>query len=256
MSIAEGMLQAASRLPKLCVVDLDRTVWSSHNAASTQPPYRLNTDSEVRDAHGETIRMHADTLQVMKALKGAKCRLGIASLNNNHERCCQLLAALGILSLFDAPLIKIRAGHGKKDHLSEIQACSGVTYRDMIFFDDLKANVNTASRLGITAVQVSALLSVQMLQKALNEHAAAQRSRDFFDSWLVKPRLSPAEQSPSRKRSNRSEEEEVEMDREGHAGAKGACDRKRRTAMVSGSQVTWGPSPGLGMEVDGDRCGK
>ena len=256
MSTAEGMLKAATRLPKLCVVDLDRTVWSSHNAASTQPPYRLNTDSEVRDAHGETIRMHADTLQVMKALKGAKCRLGIASLNNNHERCCQLLAALGILSLFDAPLIKIRAGHGKKDHLSEIQACSGVTYRDMIFFDDLKANVNTASRLGITAVQVSALLSVQMLQKALNEHAAAQRSRDFFDSWLVKPRLSPAEQSPSRKRSNRSEEEEVEMDREGHAGAKGACDRKRRTAMVSGSQVTWGPSPGLGMEVDGDRCGK
>lgn len=256
MSTAEGMLKAATRLPKLCVVDLDRTVWSSHNAASTQPPYRLNTDSEVRDAHGETIRMHADTLQVMKALKGAKCRLGIASLNNNHERCCQLLAALGILSLFDAPLIKIRAGHGKKDHLSEIQACSGVTYRDMIFFDDLKANVNTASRLGITAVQVSALLPVQMLERALNEHAAAQRSRDFFDSWLVKPRLSPAEQSPSRKRSNRSEEEEVEMDREGHAGAKGACDRKRRTAMVSGSQVTWGPSPGLGMEVDGDRCGK
>ena len=254
MSIAEGMLQAASRPPKLCVVDLDRTVWSSHNAASTQPPYRLITKCEVKDAHGETIRMHADTLQVMKALKGAKCRLGIASLNSNHERCCQLLAALGILSLFDAPLIKIRAGHGKKDHLSEIQACSGVAYRDMIFFDDLKANVNTASRLGITAVQVSALLPVQMLERALNEHAAAQRSRDFFNSWLVRPQLSPAEPSHSRKRSNRSEEEEAEMDREGHAGARAACDRKRRTATVS--EVTLGPSPSIGMEGDGDQCGK
>ena len=124
----------------------------------------------------------------------------------------------------------------------------------MIFFDDLKANVNTASRLGITAVQVSALLPVQMLERALNEHAAAQRSRDFFNSWLVKPRLSPAEPSHSRKRSNRSEQEEVEMDREGHAGARAACDRKRRTAMVS--EVTLGPSPGIGMEGDGDQCGK
>ena len=35
----ESMVQAATSLPKLCIVDLDKTVWDSFSASTTEPPY-------------------------------------------------------------------------------------------------------------------------------------------------------------------------------------------------------------------------
>jgi len=36
----QGMLRAATPVPKLCIVDLDKTLWSCFDAADTLPPYR------------------------------------------------------------------------------------------------------------------------------------------------------------------------------------------------------------------------
>ena len=40
----------------------------------------------MRDASGRSIRIHAETPQMLQALRASACRLGIASLNPNHER--------------------------------------------------------------------------------------------------------------------------------------------------------------------------
>mmetsp|Transcript_24122 Transcript_24122/g.35361 ORF Transcript_24122/g.35361 Transcript_24122/m.35361 type:complete len:108 (+) Transcript_24122:163-486(+) len=82
----QGMLRAATPVPKLCIVDLDKTVWSCFDAADTLPPYRRVSECEVRDASGRSIRIHAETPQMLQALRASACRLGIASLNPNHER--------------------------------------------------------------------------------------------------------------------------------------------------------------------------
>jgi len=103
----QGMLRAATPVPKLCIVDLDKTVWSCFDAADTLPPYRRVSECEVRDASGRSIRIHAETPQMLQALRASACRLGIASLNPNHERCCKILAALGLLNLFETDLIKV-----------------------------------------------------------------------------------------------------------------------------------------------------
>ena len=39
VSSVESMVQAATSLPKLCIVDLDKTVWDSFSASTTEPPY-------------------------------------------------------------------------------------------------------------------------------------------------------------------------------------------------------------------------
>ena len=183
----ETIVRGACCLPRLCIVDLDKTVWSSFDAAASSPPYRRVGECEVRDAHGQRIRMHAETPKILATLRASGCRIAVASLNPDYERCTTLLAALGILSLLEKSLIKIRSGAGKHGHLTEIQALAEIPFHDMIFFDDLKANVHTGLKLGITSIQVSSsLLCSATLSQALKEHAAARGSRRFIDSWLVK----------------------------------------------------------------------
>ena len=35
----DSIMQAANSLPRLCIVDLDKTVWDSFSASATEPPY-------------------------------------------------------------------------------------------------------------------------------------------------------------------------------------------------------------------------
>jgi len=199
----ERIVQGARCLPKLCVLDLDKTLWSVFDAASSEPPYRRVGACEVRDVHGSRIWMNEDTPAMLRALRASGCRIAVASLNPNPERCTILLAALGILGMLERHLIKIRAGAGKRGHLTEIQAAAGTPFQDIIFFDDLKANVQTGLKLGITSIQVSSkLLCAATLEAALKQHAAARSSRRFIDSWLAKKDapVSPGDKSGGEKR--------------------------------------------------------
>jgi magnesium-dependent phosphatase 1 len=222
----ESIVQFAHCLPMLCVLDLDKTLWDCFDAASTQPPFRRVGECEVQDQSGRTIRMHADTPRVLGALRTHGCRFAVASLNPNHDRCMQLLAALGILQFIDSSLIRIRSGQGKRGHLSEIQAACKIPFREMIFFDDLRANVEVGKKLGCTAVLVSSsLLCANTLSRALREHAAHARSRKFFGSWLVKDDAKA--QRPGTQRAFRSQGEDIRApavaDRQ-EAAPKGVAD--------------------------------
>lgn len=35
----ESCINSAARMPRLCIVDLDKTVWDSFSASATEPPY-------------------------------------------------------------------------------------------------------------------------------------------------------------------------------------------------------------------------
>jgi hypothetical protein len=35
----ESFINSAARMPRLCIVDLDKTVWDSFSASATEPPY-------------------------------------------------------------------------------------------------------------------------------------------------------------------------------------------------------------------------
>jgi len=83
---AEDIVQKAAILPKLCILDLDKTVWNAFDAATTEPPYVRVSECEVRDATGRMIRMHVDTPRVLRALHSRGCRIAVASLNPDFER--------------------------------------------------------------------------------------------------------------------------------------------------------------------------
>jgi len=65
---------------------------------------------EVRDAAGRKVRMHADTPEILRALRGRGCGIAVASLNPDAERCTKLLAAFGILTLLETSLIQVSSG--------------------------------------------------------------------------------------------------------------------------------------------------
>ena len=65
---------------------------------------------EVRDAAGRKVRMHADTPEILRALRGRGCGIAVASLNPDAERCTKLLAAFGILTLLETSLIQVSLG--------------------------------------------------------------------------------------------------------------------------------------------------
>jgi len=43
-------------------------------------------------------------------------------------------------------------GNGKDRHFAALQAASGVPFKNMLFFDDMKDNIDAAARQGTTSV--------------------------------------------------------------------------------------------------------
>ncbi len=84
-------LSKVSDRPKVFVFDLDSTLWSSMDAARTQPPYRRNGENHVLDGHGVQIKIHSDTSQVFRAIRKCDGQIAVASLNAKEANCVSIL---------------------------------------------------------------------------------------------------------------------------------------------------------------------
>eukprot|EP00961_Rhodomonas_salina_P024139 324933-Rhodomonas_salina.2 len=74
---------------------------------------------------------------------------------------------------------------------------SCVSFRDMLFFDDLPANLNAARKLGMTATLVKDGLSCKVLAQGLQEYAARRRSSSLMSNWLGKAAPAPQRRTPT-----------------------------------------------------------
>jgi hypothetical protein len=84
-------LSKISDRPKVFVFDLDSTLWSSMDAARTQPPYRRNGENNVFDGHGVQIKIHSDTSDVFQAIRSCDGHVAVASLNAKEANCISIL---------------------------------------------------------------------------------------------------------------------------------------------------------------------
>ncbi|KAK9909492.1 hypothetical protein WJX75_003128 [Coccomyxa subellipsoidea] len=104
--------------------------------------------------------------------------MAIASRTPTPNVAQAFMKKLGWCDLFDSvQLIPASSGFdhhsAQKDtaHFPAIKKELGISYSDMLFFDDESPNISKVARLGVTSILVPSGMSVDILRKGLEQHA-------------------------------------------------------------------------------------
>jgi HAD superfamily phosphatase (TIGR01681 family) len=165
--------------PSLFVFDCDYTIWpfDCHGPEPTdpQPPYIRAADGHVYG--GNPYIYHAtipanpypNVPNILGALYDAGIQVAFASRNRSAGHIKALLRAIPLqsqhpgLTLWDCLRDKgelfhaYSSGHqnNKLAHFINISSRSGVTYPNMVFFDDNKHNIDHSKSIGIISILLS-----------------------------------------------------------------------------------------------------
>ncbi|XP_004463427.2 magnesium-dependent phosphatase 1 isoform X1 [Dasypus novemcinctus] len=166
-----------ARLPKLAVFDLgegvrnDYTLWPFWVDTHVDPPFRSSSDGTIRDSRGQTVRLYPDVPEIMVRLQGHGVPIAAASRTGEIEGANQLLELFDLARYFVYreiyPGIKVT-------HFERLQKKTGVSFSQMIFFDDEKRNIVDVSKLGVTCIHVQNGMTLQTLTQGLETFAKAQ----------------------------------------------------------------------------------
>ena len=155
--------------PELCIFDLDYTLWPLDVDTHVSVPFTRTSGTGVLDAYGTRIDLYADVRRVLQTLREAGVAIAFASRTTDPAAAEALLRAM---PLHDAPSQTLAlwdvlpsphffqaypsGGSGcKTRHFAAIRAASGTAPADMLFFDDMKDNVDAARMGGVTSVHLS-----------------------------------------------------------------------------------------------------
>ncbi|XP_061358356.1 uncharacterized protein LOC133302568 [Gastrolobium bilobum] len=135
---AVQMMGAFQVLPRLCVFDLDYTLW----------PFYCECRSK-RD----TPSLYPHVKGILYALKDEGVDVAIASKSPTPDIATTFLDKLSIRSMFVAQEIFYSWTH-KTDHFQRIHSRTGVPFNSMLFFDDDDNNIQVVSKMGVTSILV------------------------------------------------------------------------------------------------------
>lgn len=132
---------------KLFVFDLDFTVWDAGGTwcDCTYPPYTKNSNC-ILDVDGREIKLYPDVLKILMHLKERNKPVSVASRTSSPEIANQLLKMFEIDAYFKHP--QIFPG-SKLSHFKNLRERFGISYSDMVFFDDEYRNIREISALGV-----------------------------------------------------------------------------------------------------------
>ncbi len=153
-------------MKKLVVFDLDFTLWDAGGTwcDCTNPPYK-KVNNLVIDASGSKIKLYPDVLNILNNLKEQNIAMALASRTSAPSWAKQLLNLLDIEYYFEHQ--EIYPG-SKVQHFSQLQKASGISYSEMIFFDDEMRNISEVGSLGVHAVYVENGINGYLVNQALN----------------------------------------------------------------------------------------
>jgi putative hydrolase of the HAD superfamily len=98
------------------------------------------------------LRINADTEKLMEDIKGAGCKVGILS-NMPYDFLAWARENIPLFTRYDAALFSCEEGIVKPEKAiyERIVSRLGCEYSEVVFFDDIEANVKGAALLGIHA---------------------------------------------------------------------------------------------------------
>lgn len=159
-------IQLFKSLPKLIVFDLDYTLWPLWVDTHVCPPLQKTEDGTVRDRLGTKITLYKDVISVLEAVTAEGIKLAAASRTGAIEIAENLLDILDLNKYFAAK--EIYPG-SKVAHFSKFKDNLGISYNNMLFFDDEERNIRDLSKIGVTAIHVPEGVSWNVFLHGLSE---------------------------------------------------------------------------------------
>jgi len=162
-------------MAQLIVFDLDLTLWHCGPLLwcdQLMPPLGRTASGQIVAACRTEVRLYPEVPELLAGLAAAGHSLALASRTSAPEIARRLLDLFGIAGHF--PHQQIYPGD-KSAHFQALQRETGVSYADMIFFDDEPRNIESVARLGVAAHLVHHGMTRELLETALNGDAQAMR---------------------------------------------------------------------------------
>lgn len=153
-------------MEKLVVFDLDFTIWDAGGTwcDHTNPPYKKKGDF-VEDSLGRKIMLYPEVMPILWSLRRNKISTAIASRTGEPSWARQLLSLFEIADFFDYK--EIYPG-SKIQHFTRLREQSGISFENMVFFDDEEPNIQDVGSLGVYAVLVCNGISLSIVNGILN----------------------------------------------------------------------------------------
>lgn len=154
-------------MARLIVFDLDLTLW--HCAPllwcdQLTPPLRRTDSGKVFASCRNEVRLYPEVPELLDHLTEDGHLLGLASRTSAPAIARELLDLFGIGHHFAHQ--HIYPGD-KSAHFRALHEETGVAFRDMVFFDDEHRNIESVTRLGVSAYLVPHGMNGQLLTAAL-----------------------------------------------------------------------------------------
>ncbi|KAF5303714.1 hypothetical protein FQR65_LT00858 [Abscondita terminalis] len=134
---------------------------------------RLSYCGKVVDSKGATMRHYEDVPDILKSLKEQGYILAVASKTPLGPSAEQLIKLFGWDKYFTYK--EIYPG-SKTIHFSKFQEQSGISYSDMLFFDDELTNIFDLRKEGVTSVLVKRGVTKKIVKNALKFYAKEHKN--------------------------------------------------------------------------------
>ncbi|XP_069112624.1 magnesium-dependent phosphatase 1-like [Argopecten irradians] len=159
--------------PKLIIFDLDYTLWPFWVDTHVDPPFKKRSDGKVEDRNRKHVTFYPEVPAMLQRLHQEGYKLGVAS------RTMTTKEAEDLITLFDWDKYfhyrEIYPGC-KINHFKRFQFDSGISFKDMLFFDDEYRNIKDVGSLGVICIHAENGMNEAALKEGLDEFAAKRGS--------------------------------------------------------------------------------
>jgi len=151
---------------KLIVFDLDFTLWDAGGTwcDCTNPPYK-RINNHIEDSLGSKIKLYPEVLNILSELKKQNYTMALASRTEAPSWAFQLLNLFEIENYFNHK--EIYPG-SKIQHFQQLKNTTGISFSDMVFFDDEMRNIREVGDLGVHTVYVEDGINSQLVSHAIH----------------------------------------------------------------------------------------
>ncbi|KAI8895021.1 magnesium-dependent phosphatase-1 [Globomyces pollinis-pini] len=156
--------------PKLVIFDLDFTVWYPEMYELTGAPFkRCPKSGRVTDKAGEEVFLFPDIYPIMRELVDLQIPVAAASKTEYPKWAHQCLKLIDIdgQSLDSIVIHKEIYPKNKTNHFKKLKETTGYEYKDMLFFDNERWNIEDIKPLGVTCIHCPDGMTLQHFETGL-----------------------------------------------------------------------------------------
>ena len=166
--------------PKMIVFDVDETLWPYWVDTHLSPPFKRQGNGNVVDGSGSVVRLFPETEKVLSGLRQIKpLQIAYASRTGQPTWMEQLAKEIHFdkagVTMWDLPDYREVYPGSKLKHFRQLATQSGIPCSEMLFFDDEPYSNKEVTQLGVTFVDASGGISVDMLLDGLRRFAATSK---------------------------------------------------------------------------------